>query len=105
MQIKGNAEEFVMYGVLHAAAVSPRQLAIDMRDVPKDLWQHPFLQHTLQVCPLRFQFIVRSHIRVDQVVVQLQENQGRPDVAGHDKWEACVDVFYFQSQKDPTGSN
>ena len=52
MQIKGNREEFVMYGVLHAAAASPRQLAIGMRDVPKDLWQHPFLQHTLQVHPL-----------------------------------------------------
>lgn len=49
LQVKGNAEEFVMYALLHAAAASPKQLAIDMRDVPRDLWQHPFLQHALQV--------------------------------------------------------
>ena len=52
VQVKGNAEEFVMYGLLHAAAASPKQLAIDMRDVPGDLWQHPFLQHALQVTDL-----------------------------------------------------
>ncbi len=49
VQVKGNAEEFVMYGLLHAAAASPKQLAIDMRDVPREVWQHPFLQHALQV--------------------------------------------------------
>ena len=49
MQVKGNVEEFVIYGLLHAVAASPKQLAIDMRDVPEHLWQHPFLQHALQV--------------------------------------------------------
>ena len=49
LQVKGNAEEFVMYGLLHAAVVNPRQLAIDMRDVPARWWQHPFLQHAIQV--------------------------------------------------------
>ena len=38
-----------MYRLLNAAAASPTQLAIDMRDVPGGLWQHPFLQHALQV--------------------------------------------------------
>lgn len=49
MQVKGNAEEFVMYGLLHAAVASPSQLAVDMRDVSGDLWPHPFMQHALQV--------------------------------------------------------
>ena len=49
LQVKGNVEEFMMYGLLHAAAAGPKQLAIDMRDVPGHFWQHPFLQHALQV--------------------------------------------------------
>ncbi len=49
MQVKGNAEEFVMYGLLHAAVASPSQLAIEMRDVSEELWSHPFMQHALQV--------------------------------------------------------
>lgn len=49
MQVQGNAEEFVMYGLLHAAVASPSQLAVDMRDVSGDLWPHPFMRHALQV--------------------------------------------------------
>lgn len=59
LQVRGNAEEFVMYGLLHAAAASPRQLAIDMRDVPGGLWQHPFLQHALQVTWLDHHFTMK----------------------------------------------
>ena len=63
VQVKGNTEEFVMYGLLHAAAASPKQLAIDMRDVPRDLWQHPFLQHALQVAYLPCPHNNTDHMR------------------------------------------
>lgn len=41
--------EFWAYGLLYAANTSPKQLAMELRGVPQRAWQHPYLQHALQV--------------------------------------------------------
>ena len=61
LQVRGNVEEFVMYGVLHAAAAGPKQLSIDLREVPGHFWQHPFLQHALQVTQSGNALLLKSY--------------------------------------------
>ncbi len=41
--------EFLAYGVLYSAITTPRQLAMDLRELPQQAWQHTYLQHALQV--------------------------------------------------------
>ena len=51
MQVAGNEMEFLAYGVLYSAITTPRQLAMDLRELPQQAWQHPYLHHALQVGP------------------------------------------------------
>lgn len=41
--------EFMAYGLLYSAVVTPRQLAIELRGVPSAARQHPYITHALQV--------------------------------------------------------
>lgn len=41
--------EFMAYGMLYAAVTNPKQLAMELRCIPKAAWQHPYITHALQV--------------------------------------------------------
>jgi hypothetical protein len=41
--------EFIAYGLLYSAVVTPRQLAIDLRGVPSFASDHPYVRHALKV--------------------------------------------------------
>lgn len=41
--------EFIAYGLLYSAVVTPKELAVDLRGVPSAAMQHPYVSHALQV--------------------------------------------------------
>ena len=48
LQVRGNDMEFRAYGLLYAAVTTPKQLAMELREVPEQAWGHPYMQHALQ---------------------------------------------------------
>ncbi|CAL8465200.1 g4735 [Coccomyxa elongata] len=48
--IEGNEMEFMAYGLLYAAVTNPKQLAMELRGIPHQALEHPYMKHALQVC-------------------------------------------------------
>lgn len=48
-QIGGNEMEFMAYGLLYAAVTNPKQLAMELRGIPYQALEHPYMKHALQV--------------------------------------------------------
>ena len=59
LQVRGSDMEFRAYGLLYAAVTTPKQLAMELREVPEPAWDQPYMQHALQA---------RAHAHIPCVV-------------------------------------
>ena len=41
--------EFMAYGLLYAAVTNPKQLTMELRGIPHQALEHPYMKHAMQV--------------------------------------------------------